>query len=141
METLKLVRRLARALPSLHFAAACLAVTQSGAPPGSCVVTQIATNATANAINNFGQVVGISGGSAFLWTPVSANGTAGSLSDFGGWPVVSACFSGVSIKAAPSWGIGGHTLTCGHQTRRMAPPELKRRSPCPWVFSPCGHTR
>jgi len=49
-------------------------------------VTQITANGSANAINNYGQVVGSSGSSAFLWTPLVANSTAGSLIDLGGLP-------------------------------------------------------
>ena len=52
-------------------------------PVGNYVVTQIATNALATSINNFGQVVGntntSNGSSAFLWTPTAANGQTGSM--------------------------------------------------------------
>jgi len=80
------------------------------APPGlpnAYVVTQIATNSVAASgkpINNFGQVVGgtvtgpaVRGGAApttaFLWTPASANGNVGSVTDVGGVPSTSAANS------------------------------------------------
>jgi len=62
------------------------AAAQTSSPPGNYVVTRIAPGATAAAINNFGQVVGGSGKSAFLWTPAIANATVGSLIDLGGLP-------------------------------------------------------
>jgi len=65
---------------------ASLAIAQT-APPGTYAVTQIAVNASASAINNYGQVVGASGDKAFLWTPTTANATVGSLIDLGGLPV------------------------------------------------------
>ena len=64
-------------------------------PPGSYVVTQVATSDSASPsqpINNFGQVVGPAVGyysvvnplgEGFLWTPTSGNGTSGHSIDLG----------------------------------------------------------
>jgi len=59
-------------------------------PPNSYAVTQILASGTAVAINNFGQVLAQSPSSpfrAFLWTPNSANGTVGSVTDLGTLPI------------------------------------------------------
>ncbi|HYW47209.1 MAG TPA: hypothetical protein VE959_30360 [Bryobacteraceae bacterium] len=73
----------------LYFLVSGIAAAQTGPPPpGNYTIVQIATNATASGINNFGQVAVSSGpGSAFLWTPTVANGTVGSLIDLGGLPL------------------------------------------------------
>jgi uncharacterized membrane protein len=73
----------------------------TGGLPNNYVVSQIATNsvpATGKPINNFGQVVGSSYGNGntyavFLWTPVTANGTVGSLSDLGALPISATPYS------------------------------------------------
>jgi len=72
-----------------------LAAAQSPTEPLNYIVTRIATNAGAFGINNFGQVVGGSSShSAFLWTPISANLTVGSLIVLEGLPVAGAGGSG-----------------------------------------------
>jgi len=72
-----------------------LAAAQSPTAPLNYIVTRIATNAGAFGINNFGQVVGGSSShSAFLWTPIAANSTVGSLIVLDGLPVAGADGSG-----------------------------------------------
>lgn len=81
-------------------------VLGAGAPamsalPGQYTISLVATNAgVAAAINNFGQVAGSTfsptGTSVFLWTPLTANGNAGTLIDLGGLPVLAATGSVVN---------------------------------------------
>jgi len=52
------------------------------APPVPYAVTKIVTGGAA-ALNNSGQVAGISNGSYFLWTPFAPNGTVGNLTSIG----------------------------------------------------------
>jgi len=59
-------------------------------PPNNYVATQILASGTGVAINNFGQVVAYNPSNparASLWTPATANGTVGSLTDLGSLPV------------------------------------------------------
>jgi len=55
------------------------------APPGNYAAVAVLAGGTgaAVALNNAGQVVGISNGSVFLWTPATPNGNIGSLLDLG----------------------------------------------------------
>src|SRR5271157_2156597 len=55
------------------------------APPGDYAVTPIVVSPAASAINSFGQVAGFDGAAraGFLWTPVGANATVGTVVEIG----------------------------------------------------------
>jgi probable HAF family extracellular repeat protein len=58
----------------------------TGGPPTSYSVSQIATSSNASGLNGFGQVVGMNWANnyaAFLWTPVAPNATVGNVTGLG----------------------------------------------------------
>jgi len=67
-------------------------------PPNSYAISPIATSGTGRDINNFGQVAASSSTSALLWTPMSANGVGGNLTDIGGLPLLDGTNSAFGIN-------------------------------------------
>jgi len=80
-------------------------------PPGSYVVTQIATgDAKASGMNNYGQVVGASNQAAFLWMPAAPNGTVGSLVSPGDSLIAPSSAAGINDRGQV---VGSATAVAG----------------------------
>lgn len=84
----------------------------TNALPGSYALTQVTTSARATGLNAFGQVAGIESASSrpYLWTPVSANGTTGSLTELAGFSAGSTAYdiaSGVNDLGQVAVNTGG----------------------------------
>ncbi|SPF33302.1 exported hypothetical protein [Candidatus Sulfopaludibacter sp. SbA4] len=93
-----------------------------GVPPGGYAVTQIVASGQAVAINNFGQVaenIALSPTRALLWTPNTANGTSGNLTDLGSLPVAENGTPVIEARAINDFGqvVGTITVTPGNATQ------------------------